>query len=92
MDAWLVILLVMLGGGAAVLCAWAIARHFTPEVNEDDYGMRPQQLAYMRDLRERNLTGLYSGMRAKKGPKTVSAPTKGLGGTHLMAFEASFRS
>jgi hypothetical protein len=73
MDAWLVILLVMLGGGALVLLAWAVARHFTPEDNDNNYGMRPQQLAYMRDVRERNLTGLYAGMRGKTGPKTVSA-------------------
>jgi hypothetical protein len=72
MDAWVVILLVMIGGGAAVVIAWAVARNFMAEEKEDNYGMRPQQLSYMRDLRERNLTSLYSGRRSKEGPKTAS--------------------
>merc|ERR1711977_502374 len=69
MDAWLVILLVMLGGGASVLIAYAVMRHFFPANDDDNFTMRPQQLAYMRDVRERNLEGLYAGVRPKHHPK-----------------------
>ena len=46
-------------------------RHFFPANDDDNFTMRPQQLAYMRDVRERNLEGLYAGVRPKHHPKIV---------------------
>lgn len=72
MDYWLIILLVMLGGGAAVLIAYAVMRNFFPVDTDDNLGFRPDQLAYMRDVRERNLEYLYAGFKTKGHPRNVS--------------------
>ncbi len=65
MQYWAVIVLVMVGGGALVLVAYAVLRNFSPPKTEENYSMRPEQLAYMRDLRQRNLDNLVAEMTAR---------------------------
>jgi hypothetical protein len=55
----------MVGGGAIVLLSYAVLRNFSPPETEDNYSIRPEQLAYMRDLRQRNLDNLVAEMTAR---------------------------
>jgi hypothetical protein len=62
----------MVGGGALVLCAYAVLRNFSDPETEDSNGYNDEQLAYMREVRQRNLDGLCAEMMAKGYPRVVS--------------------
>ncbi|KAL5115688.1 hypothetical protein ACEQ8H_006400 [Pleosporales sp. CAS-2024a] len=52
---WLIILLVILGGGFAVCCGYALFRFYhDPGDEARAYARRPEQDAYMREVRERH--------------------------------------
>jgi NAD kinase len=71
MQHWAVILLVMVGGGALVLLAYAVLRNFSAPEDEHSYGFRAEQLAYMQDVRQQNLDALCAEMM-RGYPKSVS--------------------
>lgn len=72
MQHWAVIVLVMVGGGALVLCSYAVLRNFADPDKEDNYGFSDQQLAYMRSVRQQNLDNLYAEMAGRGYPRPVS--------------------
>ena len=72
MQYWAIILLVMVGGGALVLMAYAVLRNFTTPESEENVGFREEQLGYMRDVRARTLEGLYAEVVAGNKARGVS--------------------
>ncbi|EAT90132.1 hypothetical protein HBI56_045150 [Parastagonospora nodorum] len=52
---WAIILLVMLGGGFAICCGYALFRFYYEPSDETKWASRrPEQDAYMREVRERH--------------------------------------
>lgn len=52
---WAIILLVMLGGGFAICCGYAMFRFYYEPSDETKWAKRrPEQDAYMREVRERH--------------------------------------
>jgi hypothetical protein len=51
---WAIILLVMLGGGFAVCCGFAMFRFYYDYDEGNKFKRRPEQDAYMREVRERS--------------------------------------
>ncbi|KIW06966.1 uncharacterized protein PV09_02625 [Verruconis gallopava] len=74
MQYWAVIVLVMAGGGALVLIAYAVLRNFTDPDNQETFSFSEEQLRYMRELRQRNLDNLVAEMTAKGYGRTRPLP------------------
>jgi hypothetical protein len=66
MDYNLVIFLVILGAAALALCAYAVARIRGNFEQHNAFQFSDEQLAYMREVRERNVSYLQWMMRNSK--------------------------
>jgi hypothetical protein len=67
---WLIIFLVMLGGGFAVCCGFAMFRFYYDYEEDNKFSRKPDQDAYMREVRERN----WNDMSKRTGGRHLYPP------------------